>query len=119
MKKILALAMAALMTAGMTTVAFAANEPAVYLIPGGANWMFVDADDDGQFGGSGDVNRAAVFNGAQHFDAADFFGGGGQRVFVQNDEVGAFARPNRAFALLFADLKGGRQGHRCDSVCAG
>ena len=55
MKKILALTLAAVMTAGMSTVAFAANDPAVYLIPGGANWMFVDADDDGQFGGSGDV----------------------------------------------------------------
>ena len=55
MKKILALTLAAVMAAGMSTVAFAANDPAVYLIPGGANWMFVDADDDGQFGGSGDV----------------------------------------------------------------
>ena len=55
MKKIFALALAALMTAGMTTVAFAADDPAIYLIPGGANWMFVDANDDGTFGGEKDV----------------------------------------------------------------
>ena len=50
-------------------------------------------------------NRTAVFNGTHHFNSTNFFGRDGQRVFVQNDKVGAFAGANRAFTLLFTDLK--------------
>ena len=55
------------------------------------------------FGGR--KNRTAVFNGTHHFNSTNLFGRDGQRVFVQNDKVGAFAGANRAFTLLFTDLK--------------
>ena len=47
MKKIFALALAALMTAGMTTVAFAADD--AYLKFGASGQVVVDTNDDGKF----------------------------------------------------------------------
>ena len=50
MKKIFALALAAVMTAGMTTVAFAANEePKAWIVPGTGASVLVDVNDDGKF----------------------------------------------------------------------
>ena len=49
MKKIFALALAALMTAGMTTVAFAATTAEVNLAKKTETGMFVDDNDDGKF----------------------------------------------------------------------
>ena len=51
MKKIFALALAALMTAGMTTVAFAADD--AYLQFGTKGQVVVDMNDDGKFLGDG------------------------------------------------------------------
>ena len=51
MKKIFALALAALMTAGMTTVAFAADD--AYLQFGTEGQVVVDKNDDGKFLGDG------------------------------------------------------------------
>ncbi len=52
MKKIFALALAAVMTAGMTTVAFAATTADVNLAKDTATGMFIDDDDDGKFASS-------------------------------------------------------------------
>lgn len=49
MKKIFALALAALMTAGMTTVAFADTTAEVNLAKKTETGMFVDDNDDGKF----------------------------------------------------------------------
>ena len=51
MKKIFALALAAVMTAGMTTVAFAADD--AYLQFGTKGQVVVDMNDDGKFLGDG------------------------------------------------------------------
>ena len=49
MKKIFALALAALMTAGMTTVAFADLGEVKFENDTGSGYVYVDADDDGKF----------------------------------------------------------------------
>ena len=57
MKKIFALALAAIMTAGMTTVAFADDlaELKISFNNDGHVTVYVDKDDDGVFGESGEV----------------------------------------------------------------
>ena len=59
MKKIFALALAAVMTAGMTTVAFAADEePKAYLVSGVyGGYVYADTNDDGKFGGKDNNNE--------------------------------------------------------------
>ena len=66
MKKIFALALAAVMTAGMTTVAFALDDASVRFDTqdSRANFMIVDRDDDGHFeGGNGDDMAYQSTNG--------------------------------------------------------
>ena len=60
MKKILALTLAAVMAAGMTTVAFAAanvndKDLEIKLVSQGGNTLYVDGDDDGRFGTADDT----------------------------------------------------------------
>ena len=61
MKKIFALALAALMTAGMTTVAFAADD--AYLQLGESGQVVVDSNDDGKFLGDGKDKVVDFTNG--------------------------------------------------------
>ena len=63
MKKILALTLAAVMAAGMTTVAFAAanvndKDLEIKLIGQNGNTLYVDGDDDGRFGTADDTYTA-------------------------------------------------------------
>ena len=60
MKKIFALALAALMTAGMTTVAFAADPVPVLVNNGGSNTIYVDGNDDGKFPAADGVETFGV-----------------------------------------------------------
>ena len=73
MKKTLALVLAALMTAGMTTVAFADasnnNSLEVTLVDvTGGNYLYVDANDDGRFGSADD--KFTTNNGTEHLNGA-------------------------------------------------
>ena len=73
MKKTLALVLAALMTAGMTTVAFADatndNSLEVTLVDvTGGNYLYVDANDDGRFGSADD--KFTTNNGTEHLSGA-------------------------------------------------
>ena len=72
MKKTLALVLAALMTAGMTTVAFAAtndNNVEVTLVDLTAgNYLYIDANDDGRFGSADD--KFTTNNGVEHLKGA-------------------------------------------------
>ena len=73
MKKTLALVLAALMTAGMTTVAFADasnnNSLEVTLVDvTDGNYLYVDANDDGRFGSADD--KFTTNNGTEHLSGA-------------------------------------------------
>ena len=72
MKKTLALVLAAVMTAGMTTVAFAAtndNNVEVTLVDLTAgNYLYIDANDDGRFGSADD--KFTTNNGVEHLKGA-------------------------------------------------
>ena len=72
MKKTLALVLAALMTAGMTTVAFAAsnnNNVEVTLVDlTDGNYLYIDANDDGRFGSADD--KFTTNNGVEHLKGA-------------------------------------------------
>ena len=60
MKKIFALALAAVMTAGMATTAFALDADRVVMISTGGSYVFVDNNDNNKFGDkAGEVNRLA------------------------------------------------------------
>ena len=75
MKKILALTLAAVMAAGMTTVAFAATTAEVNLAKGTATSMFVDDNDDGKFA-SGEERYEVQAGQAVTFSKPD----GGKKV---------------------------------------
>lgn len=60
----------------------------------------------------GDVDGTAVLDGSQHANAADLFGGNGQRVGIKHREIGPFSRLDGSFGSLLSDLNGGRQRHR-------
>ena len=75
MKKIFALALAALMTAGMTTVAFAATTAEVNLAKDTDTSMFVDDNDDGKFA-SGEERYEVQAGQAVTFSKPD----GGKKV---------------------------------------
>ena len=73
MKKTLALVLAAVMTAGMTTVAFADatndNSLEVTLVDvTDGNYLYVDANDDGRFGSTDD--KFTTNNGTEHLSGA-------------------------------------------------
>ena len=73
MKKTLALVLAALMTAGMTTVAFAdaSNNNSLEVTLVGVtdgNYLYVDANDDGRFGSADD--KFTTNNGTEHLSGA-------------------------------------------------
>ena len=59
MKKILALTLAAVMAAGMSTVAFAETEPSIETGSEGKFWA-VDSNDDGTFRIGGDKNELGI-----------------------------------------------------------
>ena len=67
MKKTLALVLAALMTAGMTTVAFADLGEVKFENASSSGYVYVDADDDGKFE-DGEFARTTVgqFTPRQH-----------------------------------------------------
>ena len=58
MKKIFALALAAIMTAGMTTVAFALDQDRVIMIGAAGSTVYVDDNDNGKFGDTDDIEKA-------------------------------------------------------------
>ena len=58
MKKIFALALAAIMTAGMTTVAFALDQDRVIMIGTAGSTVYVDDNDNGKFGDTDDIEKA-------------------------------------------------------------
>ena len=58
MKKIFALALAAVMTAGMTTVAFALDQDRVIMIGAAGSTVYVDDNDNGKFGDADDIEKA-------------------------------------------------------------
>ena len=72
MKKTLALVLAAVMTAGMTTTAFAAanndNDLEVTLMGTNGNYLYVDANDDGRFGSADD--KFTTNDGTEHLSGA-------------------------------------------------
>ena len=57
MKKIFALALAAIMTAGMTTVAFALDQDRVIMIGTAGSTVYVDGNDNGKFGDTDDTKK--------------------------------------------------------------
>ena len=57
MKKIFALALAAIMTAGMTTVAFALDRDRVIMIGTAGSTVYVDGNDNGKFGDTDDTKK--------------------------------------------------------------
>ena len=57
MKKIFALALAAVMTAGMTTVAFALDRDRVIMIGTAGSTVYVDGNDNGKFGDTDDTKK--------------------------------------------------------------
>ena len=57
MKKIFALALAAVMTAGMTTVAFALDQDRVIMIGTAGSTVYVDGNDNGKFGDTDDTKK--------------------------------------------------------------
>ena len=77
MKKILALTLAAVMTAGMSTVAFAADDNN-YLRFGTAGQVVVDMNDDGKFLGDGKDEVADFQNGKVDLDEIP----GGKKVAI-------------------------------------
>lgn len=72
MKKTLALVLAAVMTAGMTTTAFAAanndNDLEVTLMGTNGNYLYVDANDDDRFGSADD--KFTTNDGTEHLNGA-------------------------------------------------
>ena len=75
MKKILALTLAAVMAAGMSTVAFAADEFPLFVTNGGpsaSSYVYVDENDDGKFAGD---EKAIPFSNGESV-AIDKIGGG-------------------------------------------
>ncbi len=63
MKKIFALALAAVMTAGMTTVAFALDQDRVIVIGTANSTVYVDGNDNGKFddGDTDDIKKASAW----------------------------------------------------------
>ncbi len=84
MKKILALTLAAVMTAGMSTVAFAADDNN-YLRFGTAGQVVVDMNDDGKFLGDGKDEVANFQNGKVDLDEIP---GGKKVAIVLKDDNG-------------------------------
>ncbi len=72
MKKTLALVLAGVMAAGMTTTAFAAvsnnNDLEATLVGTNGNYLYVDANDDGRFGSADD--KFTTNNGVEHLGGA-------------------------------------------------
>ena len=73
MKKIFALALAALMTAGMTTVAFALDSDRVIMIGAAGSTVYVDDNDNGKFGDTDDIEKLlpAVTAGSDALTSVD------------------------------------------------
>ena len=84
MKKIFALALAAIMTAGMTTVAFAADD--AYLKFGASGQVVVDMNDDGKFLGDGKDEVANFTDGK--VDLSKIPGGKKVAILLQSSEGG-------------------------------